>query len=113
MLLRSRCVVLSFNDPATTEIYTYWTHSFPTRRSSDLPLDTEIGPQLVQRDLAADHADGAGEGAGLGDDAVGRRRDEVAAGGRQVAHGDDHRLAEIAGALHLADRKSTRLNSSH
>src|SRR3546814_15670487 len=25
-----------FKDTATTEIYTYWTHSFPTRRSSDL-----------------------------------------------------------------------------
>src|SRR3546814_12906050 len=25
-----------FNDTATTEIYTYLTHSFPTRRSSDL-----------------------------------------------------------------------------
>src|SRR3546814_7161903 len=25
-----------FNDTATTEIYTDWTHSFPTRRSSDL-----------------------------------------------------------------------------
>src|SRR3546814_12309144 len=25
-----------FNDPATTEIYTVLTHSFPTRRSSDL-----------------------------------------------------------------------------
>src|SRR3546814_13130200 len=28
--------VFFFNDTATTEIYTYWTHSFPTRRSSDL-----------------------------------------------------------------------------
>src|SRR3546814_10189770 len=25
-----------FNETATPEIYTYWTHSFPTRRSSDL-----------------------------------------------------------------------------
>src|SRR3546814_2803252 len=28
--------VFFFNETATTEIYTYWTHSFPTRRSSDL-----------------------------------------------------------------------------
>src|SRR3546814_16174609 len=28
--------IFFFNDTATTEIYTYWTHSFPTRRSSDL-----------------------------------------------------------------------------
>src|SRR3546814_8206837 len=30
------CLSLCFNDTATTEIDTYWTHSFPTRRSSDL-----------------------------------------------------------------------------
>src|SRR3546814_7461387 len=30
--------VFVFNDTATTEIYTVLTHSFPTRRSSDLPL---------------------------------------------------------------------------
>src|SRR3546814_20885091 len=35
MLLYLSCCVF-FNDPATTEIYTYLTHSFPTRRSSDL-----------------------------------------------------------------------------
>src|SRR3546814_19728157 len=28
--------VCFFNDTASTEISTYWTHSFPTRRSSDL-----------------------------------------------------------------------------
>src|SRR3546814_4259162 len=33
-----------FNDPATTETYTYWHHSFPTRRSSDLiARDTRPG----------------------------------------------------------------------
>src|SRR3546814_4318501 len=26
-----------FHERDTTEFYTYWTHSFPTRRSSDLP----------------------------------------------------------------------------
>src|SRR3546814_512782 len=31
-----------FNDTATTEIYTYLTHSFPTRRSSDLPTVVEV-----------------------------------------------------------------------
>src|SRR3546814_13644552 len=29
-------VVICFNDTAATDTYTYWTHSFPTRRSSDL-----------------------------------------------------------------------------
>src|SRR3546814_15076988 len=41
MLLLILCVYLMsmffFNDTATTEIYTVLTHSFPTRRSSDLP----------------------------------------------------------------------------
>src|SRR3546814_1904242 len=33
-----------FNDTATTEIYTVLTHSFPTRRSSDLGAFTWTGP---------------------------------------------------------------------
>src|SRR3546814_17818372 len=35
-------VFFFFNDTATTEIYTYWTHSFPTRRSSDLLIVMDI-----------------------------------------------------------------------
>src|SRR3546814_4169218 len=31
-----------FNDPATTESYTDWRHSFPTRRSSDLRPEQSI-----------------------------------------------------------------------
>src|SRR3546814_15817729 len=77
-------------------------HVGPPARLHTVPIDSEIGPQLTQRDLAADDSDGAGQGAGLGDDAVGRRRAEIAAGGRQVAPGADQRLAWVAGALHLA-----------
>src|SRR3546814_18583822 len=35
-LCSSVICIFFFNDTATTEIYTYLTHSFPTRRSSDL-----------------------------------------------------------------------------
>src|SRR3546814_976570 len=46
------CVILGvscfcFNDTATTEIYTYWTHSYPTRRSSDLYLGRSLNVLAV------------------------------------------------------------------
>src|SRR5437868_11984180 len=62
-------------------------HSFPTRRSSDLAL-----LRRAER-----------EGAGVQMDNAGGR-----AGGRDMGH----RLDRLR-ALHEADRKSTRLNSSH
>src|SRR3546814_11814749 len=70
--------------------------------SSDVCSSDLVGPELAQGNLAADHADGAGDGARLGDDAVRGGGDEIAAGGREVAHRDDDRLAEGAGAAHLA-----------
>src|SRR3546814_17865217 len=39
-----------FNDTATTEIYTYLTHSFPTRRSSDLDRE-QRARHLVHRPM--------------------------------------------------------------
>ena len=42
--------------------------------------------------LATEHADRPGEGGGQGEDHVGRAGDVVAAGRRQRAHRDDHRL---------------------
>src|SRR3546814_16278608 len=59
-----------------------------------IPVHAQVGPELAQGNLAADHADGAGDGARLGDDAVRGGGDELAAGGRAVAHRDDNRLAE-------------------
>src|SRR3546814_9989450 len=46
---------LSFfcNATATTEIYTYWTHSFPTRRSSDLHENRHLERQLPENAPAA------------------------------------------------------------
>src|SRR3546814_1153631 len=37
-----------FNDTATTEIYTVLTHSFPTRRSSDLMLADASDAEILQ-----------------------------------------------------------------
>src|SRR3546814_5790627 len=36
-----------FNDTATTEIYTYLTHSFPTRRSSDLKARNILERRMI------------------------------------------------------------------
>src|SRR3546814_18452119 len=66
------------------------THSFPTRRSSDLLLDQERDP------LAAGHKR-------VGD--IRRQRDIPKTGAR-----DGHR---VVGGQRTEDRKSTRLNSSH
>src|SRR3546814_1685918 len=47
LLLVCRCIFF-FKDTATTEIYTELTHSFPTRRSSDLgfaPHDAAFAPR--------------------------------------------------------------------
>src|SRR3546814_8664522 len=81
-----------------------------------IPRDAELVPQAAQHELAAEHADRAGNGAGLGDDRLRGGGDEIAAGPRDVAHRYDDRLADVAGALHLgpdgvgrdigADRKS-------
>src|SRR5437773_5848714 len=65
--------------------------SFPTRRSSDLVLDVDLGPPEneppdLSRLVDEDHA-------------VGLRRDDRRVGDRRVAG--------------RRDRKSTRLNSSH
>src|SRR3546814_10031053 len=48
-----------FNDTATTEIYTVLTHSFPTRRSSDLPKSFVIFPFLpcTARSFSQEFAD--------------------------------------------------------
>src|SRR3546814_2294444 len=40
-----------FNDTATTEIYTYLTHSFPTRRSSDLEQVAHPMMQLAHQQI--------------------------------------------------------------
>src|SRR3546814_18094145 len=84
------------------------THSFPSRRSSDLPL--RLG--------ADDHAFGDRRGAGCGVAVAPFHLDQAetagtealdAVGGAQL--GD--RTAQQRGGAHDADRKSTRLNSSH
>src|SRR3546814_16958807 len=91
-----------FNDTATTEIYTYLTHSFPTRRSSDL-----LKACRVQEVHKLDLADLARLGV-AGDHH--RHRAVLADGERLRAFGDvDVGLKRIA----VVDRKSTRLNSSH
>src|SRR3546814_11494840 len=97
------------NDTATTAIYTYLTHSFPTRRSSDLigmPIIIEVRlddtPGVVFRVI---------EIIDIGDRRAPDRR--VLGGGRL-----DRFRIEIefscgrARGIH-GDRKSTRLNSSH
>src|SRR5688572_31958897 len=63
-------------------------------------VDADFVEQTLHRHLAADDADGAGDGSRFGEDAVGAHRDVVAAARRDVAHAGE-------------DRKSTRLNSSH
>src|SRR5205814_8425530 len=75
-------------------------HSFPTRRSSDLRPD---GVQLASREHRLQHVrrvDGALRGAGADD------RVEL------VDEQDDLALA-LGDLLEDGDRKSTRLNSSH
>src|SRR3546814_14278227 len=86
-----------FNDTATTEIYTL-THSFPTRRSSDLML----GHVRQRLPGAKWHA----AGVSLGGNALLKHLGET---------GETTGLAAAAGVsvpMNL-DRKSTRLNSSH
>src|SRR5688572_32767301 len=79
-----------FNDPATTEIYT----SFPTRRSSDL---TSLSLRVRSLTVAVRWLYCVAKlGCGL-DPSFGTRRRWGCAGGRRRG----------------ADRKSTRLNSSH
>src|SRR5690606_41883992 len=82
-------------------------HSFPTRRSSDL---SRRGLQLAQRLLIANHA----RIAGIEVFADSRRRAEGRAffqGCRRYFHSGDE--IAVDPFYFLADRKSTRLNSSH
>src|SRR5690606_41268217 len=80
-------------------------HSFPTRRSSDLPVE-------LAHALVADAGDDLGGGVQPGHPPLG--------GAQVVALDDvaDHELVQRPGLLDevldgLLDRKSTRLNSSH
>src|SRR6187401_3304195 len=43
-----------FNDTATTEIYTTYGHSFPTRRSSDLPVGIDRVNRMTLHVFAGD-----------------------------------------------------------
>src|SRR3546814_11559531 len=100
-----------FKDTATTEIYPVLTHSFPTRRSSDLARD-------IQRDIAVPdhHRSGAVERGGqVGEIGVAViPADEC----RRPDHAGQVRARNIERAIRWRagrkqDRKSTRLNSSH
>ena len=63
-------------------------------------VDAETTQGVGQHELAAEDADGAGQGRGLGHDPVGFRTDPIAARGRIGPHGDDHRLARRLGRAH-------------
>src|SRR3546814_13690668 len=92
VLLVSRFVFF-FNDTAATEIYTYLTHSFPTRRSSDLVGGSGSGKSvLLNTILGLKQPDGG----------------TVEILGRNIEDED----AQAWVGRHV-DRKSTRLNSSH
>src|SRR3546814_17529992 len=92
-----------FNDTATTEIYTYLTHSFPTRRSSDLRHIAVIDAAEF-RTLAVIDADLVrGEGRFVG---AARHRVHIGPEGRNseavdhVRAGDDLLHLAAAGADH-------------
>ena len=59
-----------------------------------LGVDAELVVNALHGQLAADDADRTGDGAGLGEDAVGAHRDVVAAAGGDVAHAGDDRLVD-------------------
>ncbi|MNS27699.1 hypothetical protein D3C72_596530 [compost metagenome] len=64
--------------------------------------DAELVQQPAVGEEAAEDADRAGDGAGLGVDARAVGRDPVAAGSGHVAHRDDHGLAREAQQIDLA-----------
>src|SRR3546814_12033553 len=86
-----------FNDTATTEIYTYLTHSFPTRRSSDLLLHHV---QLAPDRLHPRHGQT-------------QSRHQGAVVAPKTLHRPFKTLGHDPHPLEQGDRKSTRLNSSH
>src|SRR3546814_1115335 len=102
-----------FNDTATTEIYTL-THSFPTRRSSDLvavvdgraSIAVGVTDDLIPDQSAVDLVRVGVET--LGGKGGGGRPDMAQGGGPDAA-----KAAAAIEAVKAADRKSTRLNSSH
>src|SRR3546814_3504026 len=68
MLLCHIVYFFFFNDPATTEIYTYWTHSFPPRLSSDLATRAAQCPhRTAHSHSAAGQLDPHRRGRGGGD----------------------------------------------
>ena len=75
-------------------------------RSQVVPTPAGWTPSLASvwsaRRQQREHADRAGDRRRVGDDLVGGGRDPVAAGGGDVAHRHDHRLAGSARQLELA-----------
>ena len=68
---------------------------------SQLPgVNPEPGQGGADGELAAEHADGAGERAGLGHDGGGFRRYPIAAGRRIGSHGHHYRLFGRLGRAH-------------
>uniref|UniRef100_A0A0N4Z2W0 PE-PGRS family protein n=1 Tax=Parastrongyloides trichosuri TaxID=131310 RepID=A0A0N4Z2W0_PARTI len=63
-------------------------------------VDAEAAQGVGQHELAAEDADRAGQGRGLGHDPVGFRADPIAARRGVGAHGHDHRLARRLGRAH-------------
>ena len=78
------------------------------RRSSWRTSTPNRARAVAERELAAEDADRAGQGGGLGDDRRGLRRDPVAARGAVGAHGDHHRLAGRLGRAHGAPGSARR-----
>src|SRR3546814_17233891 len=110
-----------FNESSTTEIYTYLTPSFPTRRSSDL-RDISALP-IAERDFGIVFQSYAlfpnltiERNVAFGLENSGRSKAEIAARVSElldlVGLADQRRKypAQLSGGQ---DRKSTRLNSSH
>src|SRR5207302_7977369 len=91
-----------FLEPSSHHLFL---HSFPTRRSSDLDLDSTLEGRFVEdgRQHAVIGRDKPVL-AGLGREAAPRRAD---------AGIDDDEENGGGGKIFIADRKSTRLNSSH
>src|SRR3546814_11536001 len=97
-----------FNEPATPEIYTVLTHSFPTRRSSDLKLRDGWGSLRSIAGLQSARLDGeATRPAQTGD--------RLLRAGDSGGHSRLGPLCPGPGRNEFGhrDRKSTRLNSSH
>src|SRR5207249_7001340 len=87
-------------------------HSFPTRRSSDLPEEADSGHEADRRVQDVSY------GFRGADDLKGVRRAAPSAlveraSGRQLVREDEHERPEHDRRDGERDRKSTRLNSSH